>query len=232
MPPSSPAVSDDSGKYSLNLPGPGTYTAKLQVGSLPKGVRLTDTKKTQLTVEVSEGRRRAIIFPFGKGIAGPAGALDRLPGTLLDGVRLGLIIAMTAIGLSLIYGTTQFTNFAHGEMVTFGALVTWFLNHDGGLPVLWSALIAALALGGVAVAGYQTWMQAFPHLVTECGYSDPSLIERLVDWLGMQWPGLFLATGFCTSREWEFLGLSMANWSLVVFFGIAGYAGLLFGRKG
>lgn len=144
------AVSDDSGKYSLDLPGPGTYTAKLQVGSLPKGVRLTDTKKTQLTVEVSEGRRRAIIFPFGKGIAGPAGALDRLPGTLLDGVRLGLIIAMTAIGLSLIYGTTQFTNFAHGEMVTFGALVTWFLNHDGGLPVLWSALIAVVLS---AVAG-------------------------------------------------------------------------------
>ncbi len=100
-----------------------------------------------------------------------------------------------------------------------------------GGRLLWSALIAALAAAGVAVAGYQTWMQAFPHLATECGYSDPSLIERLVDWLGMQWPGLFLATGFCTSREWEFLGLSMANWSLVVFFGIAGYAGLLFGRK-
>ena len=100
-----------------------------------------------------------------------------------------------------------------------------------GGRLLWSALIAALALGGVAVAGYQTWMQAFPHLVTECGYSDPSLIERLVDWLGMQWPGLFLATGFCTSREWEFLGLSMANWSLVAILGIAAYAGLLFGRK-
>ncbi len=100
-----------------------------------------------------------------------------------------------------------------------------------GGRLLWAALIAALALGGMAVAGYQTWMQAFPHLATECGYSDPSLIERLVDWLGMQWPGLFLATGFCTSREWEFLGLSMANWSLAVFFGIAGYAGLLLGRK-
>ena len=100
-----------------------------------------------------------------------------------------------------------------------------------GGRLLWSALIAALAAGGVAVAGYQTWMQAFPHLATECGYSDPNLIERLVDWLGMQWPSLFLATGFCTSREWEFLGLSMANWSLLVFAGIVGYAALLFMRK-
>ena len=100
-----------------------------------------------------------------------------------------------------------------------------------GGRLLWSALIAALAAGGVAVAGYQTWMQAFPHLATECGYSDPNLIERLVDWLGMQWPSLFLATGFCTSREWEFLGLSMANSSLLVFAGIVGYAALLFMRK-
>ncbi len=98
--------------------------------------------------------------------------------------------------------------------------------------LLWSALIVAVAAGGVAVAGYQTWMQAFPHLATECGYSDPNAIERLVDWLGMQWPALFLATGFCTTRDWEFLGLSMANWSLLVFAGIAGYAGLLFMRKG
>jgi disulfide bond formation protein DsbB len=102
------------------------------------------------------------------------------------------------------------------------------------LPVgrlLWAALIAALAMGGAAVAGYQSWMQAFPHLATECGYSDPTLIERLVDWLGMQWPGLFLATGFCTSREWEFLSLSMANWSFLVFLGIVGYAALLMRGK-
>jgi disulfide bond formation protein DsbB len=101
-----------------------------------------------------------------------------------------------------------------------------------GGRLLWSALVAALASGGVAVAGYQTWMQAFPHLATECSYSDPNAIERLVDWLGMKWPSLFLATGFCTSREWEFLGLSMANWSLLVFAGIVGYAALLFMRKG
>ena len=100
-----------------------------------------------------------------------------------------------------------------------------------GGRLLWSAMIAALAAGGVAVAGYQTWMQAFPLLATECGYSDPNLIERLVDWLGMQWPDLFLATGFCTSREWEFLGLSMANWSLLVFAGIVGCAVLLMRSK-
>ena len=97
--------------------------------------------------------------------------------------------------------------------------------------LLWAGLVGLTAVGGVTVAGYQTWMQAYPHLAPECSFVDPNAIERLVDWLGMQWPSWFLATGFCTSREWEFLGLSMANWSLVVFAGIVGYAVLLFRQR-
>lgn len=90
--------------------------------------------------------------------------------------------------------------------------------------LLWAGLIGLVGVGGLAVAGYQSWMQAFPQLATECSYTDPNAIERLVDWLGMQWPSLFLATGFCTSRDWVFLGLSMANWSLFLFAGFAAFA--------
>lgn len=96
---------------------------------------------------------------------------------------------------------------------------------------LWSVVIGVLGAMGVGVAAYQSWMQMYPELATECGYAEPNLIERLVDWLGMIYPSLFLATGFCTSREWEFLGLSMANWSLLLFVGIVVYAWLLFRRR-
>lgn len=113
-------------------------------------------------------------------------------------------------------------------LIGLGALCGFALPQ---LRQLWSMLIALLASGGAMVAAYQTWMQAFPERATECGYTDPSLIERLVDVLGMQWPSLFLATGFCSSKEWVFLHLSMANWSLLVFAGIAIYAGLLFGKN-
>lgn len=101
-----------------------------------------------------------------------------------------------------------------------------------GVRRLWAGLIALTALGGLAVAGYQSWMQAYPHLAPECSFTDPNAIERLVDWLGMRWPSLFLATGFCTSREWEFLGLSMANWSAVMFAGFALFAVWLAKRRG
>jgi disulfide bond formation protein DsbB len=74
-------------------------------------------------------------------------------------------------------------------------------------------------------------MQAYPHLAPECSFTDPNMIERLVDWLGMEWPSLFLATGFCTSRDWELFGLSMANWSVLVFAGIVAYVWLFLLRK-
>lgn len=96
---------------------------------------------------------------------------------------------------------------------------------------VWGGLIALTGLGGLAVAAYQSWMQAFPHYAPECSFTDPNAIERLVDWLGMQWPSLFLATGFCTSREWEFLGLSMANWSVFLFAGFAAFGVWLVSRK-
>lgn len=77
------------------------------------------------------------------------------------------------------------------------------------------------AVGGIATASYQTWLQSQPSSPFECGFGDPNLIERLVDWLGQLWPAMFLATGACSSKEWVFLGLSMANWSIVCFGALA-----------
>ena len=97
--------------------------------------------------------------------------------------------------------------------------------------MLWATLAGGLGLLGFGVAAYQTWMQAYPHLAPECSFTDPNVIERLVDWLGMQMPSMFLATGFCATRDWEMFGLSMANWSVLIFAGIVAYAAWLFMRK-
>ncbi|MFC5300382.1 disulfide bond formation protein B [Azospira restricta] len=86
-----------------------------------------------------------------------------------------------------------------------------------GARKTWGLLIALTAAGGLATAGYQTWMQLYPELAVQCGYGEMNPIEKLVDWLGMQWPFMFMATGFCTSKE-SILGLTMANWSIPLFF--------------
>ncbi len=74
-----------------------------------------------------------------------------------------------------------------------------------------------LAAGGLAVAVYQSWLQAQPAGSVSCVGGDPSLIERLVEWLGQLRPELFLATGFCAEVEMTIMKLSLANWSVIGF---------------
>ena len=56
---------------------------------------------------------------------------------------------MCAVGLSLIFGTTGLTNFAHSELVTIGAVVAWYFNVSAGIPLIWATLLALLV--GAAV---------------------------------------------------------------------------------
>lgn len=87
-----------------------------------------------------------------------------------------------------------------------------------GARRLWGSLVGLASAGGLATALYQSWLQLYPESATQCGFGEPNLIEQLVDWLGMQWPYMFMATGFCTTREY-ILGLTMANWSILCFSG-------------
>ena len=41
---------------------------------------------------------------------------------VINGLNFGLLLALAAIGLSLIFGTTGLSNFAHAEMITFGGV--------------------------------------------------------------------------------------------------------------
>ena len=41
--------------------------------------------------------------------------------------------------------------------------------------------------------------------------------ETLIDWAGEQLPSLFYASGLCSEPGWKFLGLSIAEWSLLAF---------------
>ena len=67
---------------------------------------------------------------------------------LVTGLIFGLLIALAAIGASLIYGTTGLNNFAHGELVTFGALMAYLFSGIIGLPAI-IAIPAAMVLGGL-----------------------------------------------------------------------------------
>jgi neutral amino acid transport system permease protein len=65
---------------------------------------------------------------------------------LANGLLLGAIIAITSVGLSLVFSVTRAFNFAHGDMVTLGAMLMVFFTHGLGLPV-WLGIVIVVPLG-------------------------------------------------------------------------------------
>ncbi len=69
--------------------------------------------------------------------------------TLIDGIALGALYALVAVGLALVYGVLRLINFAQGELITAGA---YSLNLTSHLPVVLSILICLAVCVGLSVA--------------------------------------------------------------------------------
>jgi neutral amino acid transport system permease protein len=143
---------DDEGTWSVPVPGPGDYVVVLDEDSLPEDVGLREGSRSEVTVTVNPGQTRNVLFPLGEGSRQVSTTLDRAIQLTVEGLQFGLIIALAAVGLSLIFGTTGLVNFSHGELVTLGAIAAYYLSAGAGLPFLLAAPIAVViagALGGV-----------------------------------------------------------------------------------
>jgi neutral amino acid transport system permease protein len=143
-------VTDSAGLATIAVPAKDDYVVTLDVASLPSGVTLVEGTKTVVNIAKDSFTTNSKRVTFFAGSAGESGAslFDRIAQRLVDGIRLGLIIAICSVGLSLIFGTTGLTNFAHGEMVTFGGLIAFWFNVLLGIPLLIAAPLV-IALGGV-----------------------------------------------------------------------------------
>jgi branched-chain amino acid transport system permease protein len=67
--------------------------------------------------------------------------------SLVNGLVLGSLFAVLAIGLTLVYGVMEVPNFAHAGVLTVGAYTMYALDAPAGLP-FWAAVV-----GGILVAG-------------------------------------------------------------------------------
>ncbi|MBE8999783.1 MULTISPECIES: branched-chain amino acid ABC transporter permease [unclassified Nostoc] len=62
---------------------------------------------------------------------------------IVNGIAVGSIIALAAVGLTLTYGILRLSNFAHGDFLTLGAYLTWLINSIG--VNIWLSMILAAA---------------------------------------------------------------------------------------
>ena len=80
--------------------------------------------------------------------------MDQFLQQLVNGLSLGALYALIAVGYTVVYGIVQLINFAHGEifmMGAFGALSTWLIlaGSSGSLSLV---LLLPMLLGGMAVS--------------------------------------------------------------------------------
>ena len=148
------ATSGPDGAWKVEVPAEGKYTVTLDTKSLPEGIALTDPSRQTITTTVQPPAvNRTVIFPLGQSTQRTVSKWTQAAQLAVEGVRFGLLIALGAVGLSIIYGTTGLTNFAHGELVTFGAIATWVANVTFKIPFVLAAII------GVALSAGFGWLQ-------------------------------------------------------------------------
>ncbi|MEY2848741.1 MAG: hypothetical protein RI885_1406 [Actinomycetota bacterium] len=131
------------GRFVFGVPEKADYEVTLDESSLPDGIAVVDGTNVQ-EVTVGAGGRVATNFFIGQGERNVVSFFDQFVERLFTGLNFGLMLALASIGLSLVFGTTGISNFAHAEMVTFGALIAWFLGAALALP-LWVAILGAVA---------------------------------------------------------------------------------------
>ncbi len=70
---------------------------------------------------------------------------------LLSGVTVGAVYALVALGFTIIYNASDVVNFAQGEFVMLGGMITVF-SYQAGLPLPLAAILAILATAAIGVA--------------------------------------------------------------------------------
>ena len=79
----------------------------------------------------------------------------------LEGAVIAAVLALTAMGLSIVFGVMRVVNVAHGEVYMLGAVLAWFVTSAiGGHPALSfvAALVIAPLLVGVIAAAADTFI--------------------------------------------------------------------------
>jgi neutral amino acid transport system permease protein len=135
---------DADGRWTIGVPEKAEYEITLNEDTLPEGVVVEDGQAT-VQAEFGLTSRKAVNFFLGEGQRVTTDIAAQVLIRFVNGLNFGLLLALAAIGLSLIFGTTGLSNFAHAEMITFGALMMLTFGVDLAFPV-WLAFIVAVVL--------------------------------------------------------------------------------------
>ncbi len=169
----------------------GRFKVSIDPSTLPEGITLKDPAAASRDVTVDTGRLAVALFPLeasdGAVILVESDTMRRVLQLITEGIKLGLFLAMGAIGLSLIFGTTGLVNFAHAEMVTWGMFAAFMAEGFataiglGGSKTFSLALAAVIAM---VVGGATGWLLDAV-LFSRLRKRGTSLISQMVVSIGL-----------------------------------------------
>ena len=140
-------VTDADGKWLIGVPEKAGYSVSLDQSTLPAGIAVVEEGGADQSVEIGPSGRVTKNFFIGEGERIVVSLTDQLIARVIYGLNFGLMLGLAAVGLSLVFGTTGLSNFAHAEMVTFGALAAFALGSVLSLPI-WIAIPLAVVISG------------------------------------------------------------------------------------
>ncbi|MFB9649107.1 branched-chain amino acid ABC transporter permease [Curtobacterium pusillum] len=151
------ATTADTGRWSVSVTQAGSYTVSVDQSTLPKGQYLTNAADAKRKVTANLNQNVGQIFQLSdqRGVTTTDDATSVTPQRawqqFASGIRLGLLIALASVGLSLIYGTTGLSSFSHGEQVTLGGLLAYLFANQLGWNIWLTGVVVTLLC---AATGY------------------------------------------------------------------------------
>ena len=152
-------TTEADGKFSFQVGEGGDYFIAVDPESLPEDLEIIPPAERfqgpdgALKVSVKLGATtvpalevRSVDYE-----AGGTGFGDKIAQSFAQGLRLGLLLALASIGLSLIYGTTGLSSFSHAEQVTLGGMLGYLVCNVMGLN-MWLGIVIVTVL--CAATGY------------------------------------------------------------------------------
>jgi branched-chain amino acid transport system permease protein len=140
-------VTDADGKWLIGVPEKAGYSVSLDQSTLPSGIAVVEEGGADQSVEIGPSGAVTKNFFIGEGERIVVSMFDQVIARIIYGLNFGLMLGLAAVGLSLVFGTTGLSNFAHAEMVTFGAITAFFLGGVLSLPI-WIAIPVAVLISG------------------------------------------------------------------------------------
>jgi neutral amino acid transport system permease protein len=152
-------ATDAEGRVLLCVPKKATYTVTIDESTLKEGQAIDGESTVTISADRFTTNTRTVNFFTGAAERELDGYWTLLVKAIVNGFRLGIVIAICSVGLSLIFGTTGLTNFAHGELVTFGGIVAHLLSVSWGINFILAAFITVF-LGGLFGVGLDAGLWA------------------------------------------------------------------------